>query len=287
VEIKSGNEIGKLGEAFNFMVEAIKERDEQLKEQTKEIVGRSERLAMIGQLAAGVAHEINNPLGSIIIFSHLLLEEPEIKDLAREYLEKIVKESMRCKDIVKGLLDFARQTEPEVRLADINEVLKSTLCLVEKQTLFQNIQITTRNNPDLPLVEIDTTQVQQVFMNIIINAAEAMEGQGELLTTTRLSQDNRFVEVEFTDSGCGISQGNLKRLFEPFYTTKEVGHGTGLGLAISYGIIEKHQGSIKVRSVPGKGTTFIIQLPIKNEAKMNINDKRKIKNERTGNRFSD
>jgi signal transduction histidine kinase len=124
-------------------------------------------------------------------------------------------------------------------------------------------------------------------MNIIINAAEAMEGQGELLTTTRLSQDNRFVEVEFTDSGCGISQGNLKRLFEPFYTTKEVGHGTGLGLAISYGIIEKHQGSIKVRSVPGKGTTFIIQLPIKNEAKMNINDKRKIKNERTGNRFSD
>jgi two-component system NtrC family sensor kinase len=287
VEIKSGNEIGKLGEAFNFMVEAIKERDEQLKEQTKEIVGRSERLAMIGQLAAGVAHEINNPLGSIIIFSHLLLEEPEIKDLARENLEKIVKESMRCKDIVKGLLDFARQTEPEVRLADINEVLKSTLCLVEKQTLFQNIQITTRNNPDLPLVEIDTTQVQQVIMNIIINAAEAMEGQGELLTTTRLSQDNRFVEVEFTDSGCGISQGNLKRLFEPFYTTKEVGHGTGLGLAISYGIIEKHQGSIKVRSVPGKGTTFIIQLPIKNEAKMNINDKRKIKNERTGNRFSD
>lgn len=287
VEIKSGNEIGKLGEAFNFMVEAIKERDEQLKEQTKEIVGRSERLAMIGQLAAGVAHEINNPLGSIIIFSHLLLEEPEIKDLARENLEKIVKESMRCKDIVKGLLDFARQTEPEVRLADINEVLKSTLCLVEKQTLFQNIQITTRNNPDLPLVEIDTTQVQQVFMNIIINAAEAMEGQGELLTTTRLSQDNRFVEVEFTDSGCGISQENLKRLFEPFYTTKEVGHGTGLGLAISYGIIEKHQGSIKVRSVPGKGTTFIIQLPIKNEAKVNINDKRKIKNERTGNRFSD
>lgn len=273
VEIKPGNEIGKLGEAFNFMVEAVKERDEALKEQTKEIVGRSERLAMIGQLAAGVAHEINNPLGSIIIFSHLLLEEPEIKGLTRENLEKIVKESMRCKAIVKGLLDFARQTEPEVKLASVNEVLRSTLSLLEKQTLFQNIQITTRNNLDLPLVEIDTTQVQQVFMNIIINAAEAMDGQGELIIATRLSEDKQFVEVEFTDSGCGISQENLKRLFEPFFTTKEVGHGTGLGLAISYGIIEKHKGSIKIRSVLGKGTTFIIQLPIKNKKKENIDDK--------------
>ncbi|MFC2145990.1 cache domain-containing protein [Acidobacteriota bacterium] len=268
VKIKSRKEIGKLEEAFNFMIEAIKERDELLKEKTKEIVGRSERLAMIGQLAAGVAHEINNPLGSIIIFSHILLEEPEIKDLARKNLEKIVKESMRCKDIVKGLLDFARQTEPEVKLASVNEVLRSTLSLLEKQTLFQNIQITTRNNPDLPLVEIDTTQVQQVFMNIIINAAEAMDGQGDLIVATRLSEDNRFVEVEFTDSGCGISQENQKRLFEPFFTTKEVGHGTGLGLAISYGIIEKHKGSIKVRSVLGKGTTFIIQLPIKKETKL-------------------
>ena len=262
VEIKPGNEIGKLGEAFNFMVTAVKERDERLKEQTKEIVGRSERLAMIGQLAAGVAHEINNPLGSIVIFSHILLEDPGIKELARKNLEKIVKESMRCKTIVKGLLDFARQTEPEMRLADINDVLRSTLSLVEKQALFQNIQVTTRNNPGLPRVEIDTTQIQQVFMNMIMNAADAMEGQGELIIITRLSADNRFVEIEFTDSGCGISQENLKRLFEPFFTTKDVGHGTGLGLAISDGIIEKHKGSIKVRSVPGKGATFIIQLPI-------------------------
>jgi two-component system NtrC family sensor kinase len=109
-------------------------------------------------------------------------------------------------------------------------------------------------------------------MNIIINAAEAMDGQGELIIATRLCEDNQFVEVEFTDSGCGISQENLKRLFEPFFTTKEVGHGTGLGLAISYGIIEKHKGSIKVRSVLGKGTTFIIQLPIKEKKKENIDD---------------
>jgi two-component system NtrC family sensor kinase len=263
VNIKSGKEIKKLGNAFNCMIEAIKERDEQLKERTKEIVGRSERLAMIGQLAAGVAHEINNPLGSIIIFSHILLEEPEIKGLDRKNLEKIVKESTRCKEIVKGLLDFARQTEPETRLADINAVLKSTLSLVEKQTFFQNIQITTRITPDLPPIEIDTTQVQQVFMNIIINAAEAMDGKGELSMSTRLSADNRFVEIEFIDSGCGISRENLKRIFEPFFTTKEVGHGTGLGLAISYGLIEKHKGSIDVQSVLGKGTTFIIKLPIK------------------------
>ncbi len=263
VKIKSGMEIVKLGNAFNCMIEAIKERDAQLKERTREIVGRSERLAMIGQLAAGVAHEINNPLGSIIIFSHILLEEPEIKDLNRQNLEKIVKESTRCKTIVKGLLDFARQTEPETRLADINAVLKATLALVEKQTLFQNIQITTRLNPDLPPVEIDTTQIQQVFMNIIINAAEAMDGKGELTVSTRFSADNRFVEIEFTDTGCGISQENLKRIFEPFFTTKEVGHGTGLGLAISYGLIEKNNGSIDVRSIEGKGTTFIIKLPIK------------------------
>ncbi len=272
VKIKSGMEIVKLGNAFNCMIEAIKERDEQLKERTREIVGRSERLAMIGQLAAGVAHEINNPLGSIILFSHILLEEPEIKNLNRQNLEKIVKESTRCKAIVKGLLDFSRQTEPETRQADINAVLKATLALVEKQTLFQDIQIITRLNPDLPPVQIDTTQIQQVFINIIINAAEAMNGKGELTVSTSLYADNRFVEIEFTDTGCGIRQENLKRIFEPFFTTKEVGHGTGLGLSISYGLIEKNNGSIDVRSVVGKGTTFIIKLPIKEKKEENINN---------------
>ncbi len=269
VNIRSGNEMGKLGNAFNSMVEAIKERDEQLKKQTKEIVGRSERLAMIGQLAAGVAHELNNPLCSIIIFSHILLEDPEIKDPIRKNLETIVKESTRCKNIVKGLLDFARQTEPEMKLTDINGVLCSTLSLVEKQTLFQNIQITRHIEPDLPEVEIDTTQIQQVFMNIIINAAEAMDGQGKLIVTTKISGDRKYIEIEFTDTGCGISPENMKRLFEPFFSTKEVGHGTGLGLAISYGLIEKHQGSVDVQSVVGEGTTFTIKLPIKDEDNLN------------------
>ncbi len=270
VKVKPGNEIGKLGRAFNFMVQAITERDEQLKARAKEIVGRSERLAMIGQLAAGVAHELNNPLCSIIIFSHILLEDPDIKGPIRKNLETIVKESTRCKEIVKGLLDFARQTEPEMKLAIINDVLRSTLSLVEKQTLFQNIRITTRIEPDLPEVEIDTTQIQQVFMNIIINAAEAMGGWGELTVANRLSQDKRFVEVAFTDTGCGISQDNMKRLFEPFFTTKEVGHGTGLGLAIIYGYIEKHKGSIDVQSVVGEGATFTIKLPIINQTKKPI-----------------
>jgi two-component system NtrC family sensor kinase len=265
VDIKSGKEIVRLGNVFNCMIEAIKERDEQLKERTREIVGRSERLAMIGRLAAGVAHEINNPLGSIILFSHILLEDPGIKDLNRNHLDKIVKESTRCKNIVKGLLDFSRQTEPQTKPADINAVLRSTLSLVEKQALFKDIQITTRLNPDLPAVEIDATQIQQVFMNIIINAAEAVEGKGEIIMSTGTSGDNRVVEIEFTDSGCGISPENLKRIFEPFFTTKEVGHGTGLGLAISYGLIEKHNGSIEVRSAAGKGATFIVKLPIKEE----------------------
>jgi two-component system NtrC family sensor kinase len=214
-------------------------------------------------------------LCSIIIFSHILLEDPDIKETIRKNLETIVKESTRCKEIVKGLLDFARQTEPEMKLANINDVLRSTLSLVEKQTLFQNIRMTTRIEPELPEVEIDTTQIQQVFMNIIINAAEAMDGWGELTVVTRLSPDKRFVEVAFTDTGCGISRDNMKRLFEPFFTTKEVGHGTGLGLAIIYGLIEKHKGSIDVQSAVGEGATFTIKLPITNQTEEPIQTNKK------------
>ena len=174
-------------------------------------------------------------------------------------------ETTRCKDIVKGLLDFARQTEPKVEESDTNEILNRTLSLVENQALFQNIKINRQLSPSLPKVMMDGSQIQQVFTNIILNAAEAIDGEGELTVVTRVEHDGEFLEIVFKDTGCGIPDDVIEKVFDPFFTTKEVGHGTGLGLAVSYGIIGRHKGTIHVKSKPGKGTTFIVRLPLKVE----------------------
>lgn len=262
VKLTSKDEIGELAEAFNFMASSIKERDDQLKVRAQQKIQESERLASLGRLAAGVAHEINNPLGAILVYSDLLLEESELQDSKRENLKKIVRETIRCKEIVKGLLDFARKTEPKKEPANINEILESVLALVEKQVLFQNIKITKTLHPQLPMAMIDKTQIQQVFMNIILNAVEAMQGRGSLTISTHLLEDGQSMEIGFTDTGCGIPQEIMERLFEPFFTTKEETSGIGLGLAISYGIIKNHGGNIEVKSQVGKGTTFLIRLPV-------------------------
>ncbi|MBN2030160.1 cache domain-containing protein [bacterium] len=262
VPIESQDEIGELAMTFNFMVDSLKNRDEQLKTYTQQKIMESERLATIGQLAAGVAHELNNPLGGILVYSHLLLEKMESDDPKKEQLEKIVTQATRCKDIVKGLLDFSRQTEPKLDLTNVNELLQSTLSLVENQSLFQNIRIVKKFHPNLPKTMLDKAQIQQVFINIILNAAESMGEKGKLTITTKVSKDGQLIEIEFTDTGCGIPEAYLKKLFEPFFTTKEVGRGTGLGLAISYGIIQKHNGTIEVKSQADKGTTFTVKMPI-------------------------
>lgn len=265
VELQSKDEIGELTKTFNFMAESLKDRDEKLKKHAQQKIMESERLATIGQLAAGVAHEINNPLGGILIYSHLLLENIDENDPHRDNLVKIATQATRCKGIVKGLLDFSRQTEPKIELTDGNKLLEKALSLVENQAIFQNIYILKNLNPTPLLVMVDSAQIQQVFINIILNAAEAMEGKGKFVIETRISDDDKLIEIEFMDTGCGISEENIERLFEPFFTTKEVGHGTGLGLAISYGIIQRHKGTIEVNSQIGKGTTFIIRLPIARE----------------------
>ncbi|MFC1501945.1 cache domain-containing protein [bacterium] len=265
VKPQTNDEIGELAKTFNFMAESLKERDEKLKEYTQKKIMESERLATIGQLAAGVAHEINNPLGGVLIYSHLILENLQEDDPQRENLEKIVTQATRCKKIVKGLLDFSRQTEPKMELSDINEILNNALSLVENQALFQNITIKKNFIQTPPRVMVDGSQIQQVFINIILNSAEAINGKGELNMRTGLSGIKDIIEVEFSDTGCGISKENIERLFEPFFTTKEVGHGTGLGLAISFGIIQTHKGTIEVKSQVGEGTTFIIRLPIAKE----------------------
>ena len=226
---------------------------------------QNERLACIGLLAAGIAHEINNPLGGILIYSHLLLEETKENSNQAETLKKIIKETSRCKNIVKGLLEFARPKEPEMAPTDLNEVINKALALFERQALFQNIKIE-KDFSDLPRLVADGFQLQQVFANIIINAAEAMDGNGVLTIKTHLDARTDSLRIEFRDTGHGIREEDLPRLFEPFFTTKEVGKGTGLGLAISYGLVQKHNGSIEVKSQVGQGSTFTVVLPLNREA---------------------
>jgi len=261
VEIASQDELHELADTFNSMASSLKKRDEKLREFARKKIMQSERLAVIGQLAAGVAHEMNNPLTGIVTYSHLLLERTNAQDGSNEFLRKIATQADRCRGIVRGLLDFSRPKKPDKRSCNLNQVLQECVSLVENQSLFHNIQVEKNFQKNLPLVIVDPSLIQQVFMNLIINAAEAMDGKGRLSLTTRLEPDGECVEIVFADSGHGISEENLERIFDPFFTTKEVGHGTGLGLAISFGIVKEHEGTIAVESEMGKGATFTVRLP--------------------------
>jgi two-component system, NtrC family, sensor kinase len=252
-------EFALLGEGFNHMAAAISERDLRLKYRTQEQLGRSERLAMIGRLAAGVAHEINNPLGGIMLFSNLLLKKAPAEGKERESLERICHEAKRCQKIVQGLLDFARHRELKKEPVDLQEVLDKTLGLVQGQAIFQNVQVTKEYGATGHTVSADATQMEQVFLNLIVNAVEAMQGKGKLKLATSASDGE--VQVSISDTGPGISPENMDKLFEPFFTTKPVGQGTGLGLSVSRGIVESHQGSIWATSEPG-ATTFHLRLPL-------------------------
>jgi two-component system NtrC family sensor kinase len=261
VEIASRDEIGDLADHFNRMAVALKQRDEMLKDRARRQLMESERLALVGRLAADVAHEINNPLQGIVAYAHLLLEDPVCPAAARESLQKIVAQADRCKEIVRGLLDFSRPKKPHVAPTDIHGVLRDSIELVARQARLQNIEIVRAWDERMPRAAVDPSQMQQVFVNLIINAAEAMEGGGRMTVTTRSDPAARWVEVEFRDTGRGISGENLERIFDPFFTTKEVGRGTGLGLSISYGIVKENGGTIVVESEAGRGATFTIRLP--------------------------
>jgi len=260
VNPKAAGELVELAETFNFMAQSIAERDERLQESARKIT-ESKKLATLGQLAAGIAHEINNPLGGIVMYAHMLKEDL-IKAENRENVHKIAREADRCKAIVKGLLDFARQTKPERTESNINHVLNEVIALLERQSIFHNISIVKDLSPSIPLVEVDVGQMQEVFMNLILNAAQAMDGSGTLTAITRLVRDATVVEIEIRDTGPGIASEKIDKIFEPFYTTKEIGRGTGLGLSIAYGIVERHHGSINVESEVGRGTSFFVRLPV-------------------------
>ncbi len=226
--------------------------------QTQDQLVRTEKLAALGQLAAGVAHEINNPLGTITIYAHLLLKSLEADDPRREDVSLIISEAHRSKEIVQGLLSFARETKLRPGPIDFRELIEEVLGLLVNQPLFHNIKISKAYAEGMPTVTADGTQLKQVFLNIMLNAAQAMEGKGKLSVSTQLENDH--VKIRIRDTGPGIPPEIMTKLFLPFFTTKE--KGTGLGLAISYGIVERHGGRIDIETKLGKGSVFIISLPI-------------------------
>ncbi|MEO0098541.1 MAG: cache domain-containing protein [candidate division WOR-3 bacterium] len=262
VEVKTKDELREVSESFNFMASSLKEREEKLKEATSQQLMRSERLATLGQLAAGVAHEINNPIAGILTYIRLIQKklakmgntgDGEMK----RYLAIMEKETARCGTIVRNLLDFARQSEPNLKPVDIHHVLDESLELLAHKLRLQNVEVEKHYGP-CPQITADFAQLQQTFMNIIINACEAMEKGGKLTITTQ-RKDN-MVEIEFADTGKGIPPENLPRIFDPFFTTKP--KGTGLGLSVVYGIVSRHRGQINVKSEVNKGTIFTISLPV-------------------------
>jgi two-component system NtrC family sensor kinase len=255
----AGQEVASVGIFTDLRSRLLMEK--KLQETHLQLVS-SEKMASLGKLAAGIAHEINNPLGGILIYSSLMMEDLPEEDPKRGDLARIVQETGRCKEIVKSLLEFARQTEPKKEPTDINRAINDGLFFLVNQALFHNIRIVKNLDPFLPFVRGNSGQLKQVFMNIIVNAAEAMHGNGTLTIATSPSPDRKTVWIEFADTGEGIPEENLSRIFDPFFTTKDVGKGTGLGLATSYGIVQDHGGTINVRSQVGLGTSFIIELPI-------------------------
>jgi two-component system, NtrC family, sensor kinase len=224
---------------------------------------QQEKLASIGRLSAGVAHEINNPLTTILTSAMLVQEDLAPDDPAFEELGLIAKEALRCRKIVASLLDFARQTQPQKKLHLLNHIVAESVLLTQKQAAFKDIGVDTLLDPSISEQMLDKGQLQQALINLILNAVEATPEGGRIMVRTLSWRKRKTVRIEIEDTGSGIHKDHLNKIFEPFFTTKEL--GTGLGLSITHGIIEQHGGTIDVSSTPGKGTRFMIHLPVDEE----------------------
>lgn len=280
LSINRKDEMGDLARAFNAMTADLKKAKNELidwgntlekkvQEKTEAIhraqaqLIHSEKLASLGRMAAGVAHEINSPLTGIVTFGHLLQKNFAPGTQEHEDITVIIDQANRCSTIIKGLLGFARASAADKAATNINDVLNSSLNIVRNKADFFNIKLVTEYDPNLFRVKADPSQLQQVFLNMIMNAADALEGKGTLSVATRNIMENNipYVEIKFHDTGPGIKDEDLEKLFEPFFTTKPVGKGTGLGLAVSHGIIQEHGGKINVKTKLGEGTSFVVRLP--------------------------
>jgi len=272
--VSSDDEIGHLARSFNTMTANLKaardelqnwghtletkvgQRTQELRRMQAQLI-RSEKLASLGEIVAGIAHELNNPLTGVLVLASLLEKDGRLDAELRDDAATIVHETQRCARIVKGLLDFSRVTEPQKVPANLNHLMEKSLALIGTQSIFHDVRIQRDYQKGLPPALVDPNQVEQVFINILLNAAQAMAGGGTLSLATR--RTGAELSVAIADTGAGIRPEHLGRIFDPFFTTKE--HGTGLGLAVSYGIVENHGGRIEVESAVGRGTTFTVWLP--------------------------
>ena len=286
LDIRSDNEVGDLAHSFNGMSLQLRSANEEIvawaktledrvEEKTKELkrahehVLHVEKMASIGKMAAVVAHEINNPLSGILTYAKLLRKwldrgdtQGEKREEALQCLDLIAGESRRCGDLVKNLLTFSRTAPINLQSTDLNSVVDRSLRLVRHQLEMNGIQLQLDSQADLPMVQCDPAQIEQVLLALVMNAIDAMPRGGNLWLSTRVSDKTEDVEVRVRDDGSGIPPDILPNIFEPFLTTKEAGHGVGLGLAISHSIVERHGGRIEVQSQYGKGTEFLIHLPL-------------------------
>jgi two-component system NtrC family sensor kinase len=256
----------KIQDTLNKAYQELRESNQQLKESQERLL-QAEKLTSLGQMAASVAHEVNNPLSGILVYTQLLIKKLAAdnmpKETALEYLTKMESETVRATKIILSLLDFARQSPPAFRNVDVNEVITQSFDLASHTARLQHIQVTKELDSALPRITADFDQLQQVCTNLILNAVQAMPTGGKLIIRT--SVESKYIKIEVKDTGHGISPENMRRLFTPFFTTKREVKGVGLGLAVAYGIVQRHKGKIDVQSTRGEGATFTVLLPISSD----------------------
>jgi len=286
IPVRSGDELGQLAESFNAMTGALRSSQYQLREwahtleekverRTRELrkaeaeAARGEKLASVGLLASGIAHELNNPLTGILTFSSLIRKAMPDGSQDAEDMDLVIRETRRCAAIIRRLLDFAREKAPEKKYCDLNQVVEETVRIVERPAHVRDIEVRTELDRELPQAWVDADLIRQVIMNMLVNAQQAIEDRGSITVRTRRvakaaeagAAPTPMAEISIIDTGCGIPQQNLKRIFDPFFTSKEVGKGTGLGLSVSHGIVSAHGGFIEVESTVGESSTFRVYLP--------------------------
>ncbi len=259
-EIKGHDEIAELAESFNQMVQHIKQSQDERKA-IEEKLRQTDKLASIGQLAAGVAHEINNPLSIVLGYTKLLMKDNDTDNRIKEDLSVIHNNAGICKKIVEDLLDFSRQKSTKYIQADTNSTVESAVSSIEGN-FADKINIVRHYDPFVPPVTMDADKMKQVYTNILMNACQAMNSTGVITVSTRYDAAKNMVSIVFSDTGSGIREDVKARIFEPFFTTKEPGEGTGLGLSVSYGIVREHNGEIFAESSEGQGAVFTIELPV-------------------------